>query len=276
MIFTTLVLRMRALLLGCFSLFCCAILMGQEIVAHRGASFDAPENTLSAFRLAWQQQADAVEGDFYLTADGEIVCIHDKDTERTAPGQEVRVVSESTLAELKRLDVGSWKGKQFEGERIPTIQEVLKEIPQGKKILIEIKCGSEIVPKLKQHLSESGLLDEQVLIICFQADVIRAVRESMPQYKTNWLTSYRKNKDTNNWEPNLETVLFQLGKCGATGLGTQGRREVVDREFFQQVTKAGFEAHVWTVNEPKDAEYYSSLEFDSITTDRPALIRQSL
>ena len=81
---------------------------GGVIVAHRGASFDAPENTLAAFRLAWQQGADAIEGDFYLSKDNQIVCIHDADTKRTAVVS--RQVAESTLAELRELDVGrsSW------------------------------------------------------------------------------------------------------------------------------------------------------------------------
>ena len=109
---------------------------------------------MSAFRLAWDKQADAVEGDFYLTADQEIVCIHDKDTNRTAPNQPVFSVADSTLDQLKTLDVGSWKNQRFAGERIPTLGEVLSVVPSGKKILIEIKCGKEIVPELKSQLSQ--------------------------------------------------------------------------------------------------------------------------
>ena len=135
-------------------LLCMASAFGQEIVAHRGASADAPENTLAAFKLAWEQGADAIEGDFYLSADHEIVCIHDKDTERTAPGQAVRKVSESTLDQLKQLDVGKWKGERFQGERIPTIEEVFAVIPKGKKILIEIKCGPEIKSRLLKEFGE--------------------------------------------------------------------------------------------------------------------------
>ena len=78
-----------------------------KIVAHRGASLDAPENTLAAFRLAWSQGADAIEGDFRLTKDGRIACLHDDTTQRTA-GLDL-TVADSTLAELRELDVGSWK-----------------------------------------------------------------------------------------------------------------------------------------------------------------------
>ena len=119
----------------------CATAHGQEIVAHRGASFDAPENTLSAFRLAWQQKADVVEGDFYLTKDKHIVCIHDKTTKRVAPKQATLTIAKSTLAELSALDVGSWKHPRFANERIPVLEEVLATVPKGKRIFVEIKCG---------------------------------------------------------------------------------------------------------------------------------------
>lgn len=257
-------------------LLCIASAFGQEIVAHRGASADAPENTLAAFKLAWEQGADAIEGDFYLSADHEIVCIHDKDTERTAPGQAVRKVSESTLDQLKQLDVGEWKGERFQGERIPTIEEVFAVIPKGKKILIEIKCGPEIVPHLKARLAQSSLEEDQVLIICFNAEVVRAVREAMPQYKVNWLTSYRQVANTELWFPDVDYVIKQLKETKATGLGTQGRTHVVNQAFAEKVASAGFELHVWTVNDPKDASYFSELNFASITTDRPRYIRDAL
>src|SRR3954447_2364486 len=85
------------------------------IIGHRGASFDAPENTAAAFGLAFLQGADGIEADFHLSSDGEIVCIHDATTGRTA-GVDL-VVAETSLKELKRLDVGLWKGREFPGER---------------------------------------------------------------------------------------------------------------------------------------------------------------
>ena len=85
-----------------------ASLAAPFLVAHRGASKDAPENTLPAFELAWKQGADAIEGDFYLTKDGKIVCFHDGDTKKIT-GKKL-VVKDSTLAELQALDVGEWRG----------------------------------------------------------------------------------------------------------------------------------------------------------------------
>src|SRR5438876_4057740 len=92
-----------------------------EIIAHRGASADAPENTVAAFKLAFEQGADGFEADYCLTRDGKIICIHDENTQRTTGID--GVVSRMTLDELRRLDAGVWKGTKFIGEKLPTLQE---------------------------------------------------------------------------------------------------------------------------------------------------------
>jgi glycerophosphoryl diester phosphodiesterase len=111
--------------------------MNVEIIAHRGASFDAPENTRAAVDLAWQQNADAAEIDIHVSRDGEIVVIHDDNTRRTT-GLDAEVAALS-LEELKKLDAGIWKGLQFAGESIPTLDEILALIPPGRRLFIEIK-----------------------------------------------------------------------------------------------------------------------------------------
>lgn len=126
--------------------------MAQYIVAHRGASFDAPENTLAAFQLAWSKEQMRSREISYLTQDQQIVCIHDKHTERVAPAQSTLQVASSTIEQLKSLDVGVWKDPKYQGERIPTLSEVLKIVPAGKRIFVEVKCGPEILPELKSCL----------------------------------------------------------------------------------------------------------------------------
>ena len=252
---------------------CC---LGQFIVAHRGASHEAPENTLAAFELAWKQDADAIEGDFYLTSDGEIVCIHDKTTGRVAPDQPELTVETSTLEQLRQIDVGSWKDAKFAGERIPTLQEVLAVVQQGKRIFVEIKCGPEIVPVLRKQLTASGLRDEQIVIIAFNKAVVQACRQSMPQYKCNWLTGYKQKDEQAAWTPSRSEIITSLRQTNATGLGTQDNQEVIDRSFVDSVRDAGCEFHVWTVNDLDAARRLAALKVDSITTDRPAVIRQAL
>src|SRR5437762_11744744 len=108
-----------------------------EIIAHRGSSFLAPENTLAAVQLGWREGADAAEGDFRLTADGQIVCVHDKTFKRTAGID--RLVAEMTLAEIESLDVGSWKAATFAGERVPTLDQLLDTLPETRRFFVEIK-----------------------------------------------------------------------------------------------------------------------------------------
>jgi len=247
----------------------------QMIVAHRGASFDAPENTMSAFNLAWKLGSDGVEGDFYVTKDEQIVCIHDKDTKRT--GGKNLVVANSTLEQLRELEYGKWKAEAFAGEPLPTFADVLKSIPADKKFIIELKTGPEIVPYLQAELEKYDADEQRLLIIAFNADTVAECKRSLPNIKVHWLTGYKQDKATGQWSPTLETVQKTLKSSGADGLGTQGNREVVTEEFIAQLKAGGLkEFHVWTVDEPSDAKYFQKLGAMGITTNRPDSIRESL
>ncbi len=247
----------------------------QMIVGHRGASFDAPENTMSAFRLAWEQKADGVEGDFYFTKDNQIVCIHDKTTLRTA-GKELDV-AKSTLEELRKLEYGAWKDKKFQGEPIPTFAEVLLSIPADKKFIIELKTGPEIVPLLKAELEKHPTDPDKLLIICFNADTVIACKELLPNIKVHWLTGYKQDKNSGEWKPQIDEVIKTLQRTKADGLGTQGNRDIVTADFIAKLKESGLkEFHVWTIDEPKDAIYFQKLGAMGITTNRPDLIRSTL
>ena len=234
------------------------------IVAHRGASAEAPENTLPAFNLAWEHGADAVEGDFYLTKDGEIVCIHDGNTERTTGIR--KDVSETTLKELRKLDYGSWKGEQWEGTKIPTIAEVFSTIPPGKKIYIEVKTGPEIIQPLLKEIGKSALQDDQIVIISFDPTVIHAAKVHAPQFAANWLAGLEKDE---NGEINrsVKKVLTILEEIGADGFSSNF--QVIDPSYIQQIMDAGYQYHVWTVNDLKTAQRFKSWGAKSITTDVP-------
>lgn len=124
-----------------------------EIVAHRGASAGAPENTLPSFNLGWEL-ADADELDVHLSNDGEVVVLHDASTMRT--GSFDKSIVEQALAEPKSLDAGAWKAATWAGTRIPTLAEVLALVPEGKRPFIEIKCGVEVAPALESAVKASG------------------------------------------------------------------------------------------------------------------------
>jgi glycerophosphoryl diester phosphodiesterase len=248
---------------------------GQLITAHRGASHDAPENTLSAFRLAWEQAADAIEGDFRLSADGRIVCVHDADTKRVAGVN--HVVAKTPLAELRTLDAGRWKDPRFAGENLPTLAEVLAAVPPGKRFFIELKTGPEIVPPLVEDLAawrgDPGLLT----IIAFDAETIAACKRALPAIRAHWLTSFKQDKATGAWRPAAEQIAVTVKASKADGVGLQGRRQVIDRDFVEQLAAGGVgEFHVWTIDDPDDARAFRNLGAMGITTNRPAFIRGAL
>lgn len=244
---------------------------GQLIVAHRGASFSAPENTLAAFALAWKEEADAIEGDFRLTRDGHIVCIHDSNTSRTSNVD--CKVAESNLADLQQLDVGSWKHERYSDQRIPTLEKVLEMVPAGKKIFIELKAGPEIVGPLKKVVANSPLDVEQMVVIAFDKATVLEVKKRLPQLKTHWLTGYDSETESDSYDRITETLRW----CRADGLGSEAKRDCFNEGLVRQLEGGGFkEFHVWTVDDPKDAKYYASLGAYGITTNRPAYIRKHL
>lgn len=240
------------------------------LVAHRGASHDAPENTLPAFELAWKQGADAIEGDFHLTRDGKIVCLHDYDTKRVSGTK--RVVKDSTLAELQALDAGAWFKPAFKGTKMPTLREVAATVPAGKKIYVEVKCGPEIVTAMLEDLAASGLKDDQIVVISFNAPVIEALKKVKPAYKACWLSSFAKESPL---DPGVDEVLATVRKIKADGFSSKAD-ERLDRGFVKAIRDAGFEYHCWTVDDAATARRFIEFGALSITTNRPAFLRESL
>ncbi|MFN7141995.1 MAG: glycerophosphodiester phosphodiesterase [Limisphaerales bacterium] len=243
-----------------------------EIIAHRGASYDAPENTMSAMKLAWKQKADAIELDIHLSKDGRIVMMHDFDTRRIG-GVNKKIVDQ-TWDELQQLDVGAWKDRKFRGERIPTLTSVLKTIPRGKRALIEIKVGPEILPELEREMKASGKKPEQLAIITFRYDTAVAAKERFPAHKVYFLHGYNRSKTTGEL-PKLDE-LIQRAKAGNLDGLDLSYKFPIDRAFVQKVKDAGLEFYTWTVNEPEVAQTHVEVGVDGITTDRPGYLRKEL
>lgn len=249
---------------------------GQMIVAHRGASHAAPENTLAAFQLAWDEGADGAEGDFHLSSDGHIVCIHDHDTKRTA-GKKL-VVANSTLAELQKLDVGSWKDPKYAGERIATLDQVLQQVPAGKRFFIELKTGPEIVTPLAKVLADSPVPHDDLVIIAFDGEAIAECKRQLPKIRVHWLTGYKESKvKLPRWSPQPEKIAATLRSTSADGLGSQANRRAFDAVAIAKLREAGLrEFHIWTVDDPVLAKFYIEQGVWSITTNRPAWLREQL
>ena len=247
---------------------------GQMIVGHRGAAYDAPENTIASFNLAWQQGADGIEGDFYLTADKQVVCIHDADTQRIAGVR--HVVEQTSLELLRTLDVGGWKGRAYRGEKIPTLAEVLATVPAGKRMVIELKSGPEIVPFLTKEIERTSPPRDSLLIIAFDDKTIADCKQFMPDIRAHWLTGF-KTDPAGETTPAAATICQVVQECGADGVGMAGDRRTIDRKFIDTLQAGGCrEFHVWTIDDIADAEYFDSLGAIGITTNRPGFILAGL
>lgn len=245
------------------------------IVAHRGASHDAPENTLSAVRLGFEQGADFVEVDLRLSADGQIVLIHDADTQRT--GGVKKPVAEQTLSELKNLDVGSFKAARFAGERIPTLAESLAVVPRGKGMFLELKTGPEIVPELVKVLDASSLSPEQVVVIAFNFETIIEAKRRLPRFQALWLASIKLPVGDDPQIPRSASAdeLLQRARGKVDGLDLKATASVT-REVVERARRANLPVYVWTVNDADAARKLRDLGVSGITTDRPAWLRRAL
>lgn len=245
-------------------------LEAQMITAHRGASHDAPENTMAAFRLAWQQGADAIEGDFRLSKDGKIVCVHDEDFKRVAA--DARKAADLDHTEIRGLDVGSWKHSKFHAERPPTLAEVLAGVPRGKRVFLELKTGPEIVAPLGKALSSSGRDPDAVVVIAFDEQTVAECKRRLPDVRCHWLTGFKEKDGV--CTPTAQAVRRTLQNTKADGVGFQGNREVLTTDFLQQAGVKEF--HVWTIDDPADARYFLELGAWGITTNRPGWLREQL
>lgn len=242
-----------------------------EIVAHRGFSAQAPENTVAAFKLGWENKTDACELDVYVTADDQVVVIHDKDTKRTAGVS--KLVPESKAADLMALDAGSWKGAQWSGEKIPSLEQALATLPVGKqRFFIEIKCGPEIVPALKRILEPMKARADQLCVIAFKRESAAETKKALP-----WLKVYRlASGKTKEKKPNdLGQVIAETKEDKLDGVDL-GMDWTWTEDMVKQIRDAGLGLYVWTVNKPADVQRMAKLGVDGITTDDPVMAREAL
>lgn len=249
-----------------------SLMHSTEIVAHRGFSQRAPENTVASFKLAWENNTDACELDLYLTADGEIALLHDKDTKRTTGV--LKLIAEATLAELKKLDAGSWKDAKFSGERIPTLSEALATMPEGnKRFFLEVKCGPEVVPVLARQLEPWKPRASQLCIIAFDRKVAQEAKKAMP-----WLKVYRLSSEVTKGDKrpvDLNQLIADTKADGLDGLDLSVKWQWSEA-MMKTIRDAGLEVYVWTVNKPAEAQRFAELGVDGITTDDPVMLRAAL
>lgn len=229
-----------------------------EIFAHRGASGNYPENTIAAFKEAARLPVYGVEFDVHMTADGELVVIHDESIDRTSDG--TGYMKDLSLAELKEYDFGSWFSSEFQGETIPTLAEVLDVFDStGHRLNIELKSDifsyEGMVAKVLDLIAERQM-DSRVIISSFDHSAIRTVKQLKPQIETAAL-----------FMEVLVHPLDYLQKIPADALHILFPAAI--RPSMAEVINSGLPVRTFTVNDETYATMLKKAGVQSIFTDYP-------
>lgn len=233
------------------------------IIAHRGASHDAPENTLASVNLAWERGADAVEVDVHLSKDRRIMVIHDEDTKRTTG--EKMLIRESMSSSLRSLDASNGMDK-FKGERIPFLEEVLATVPDGKVLFIEVKTDTVIIPYLVKLLASSQD-KSRLVVISFNFDVCTLMKKEIPAIPVYWLHYTLSGSYKYKW-------ITRAREAGLDGLNF--RHTGISKDYVEAVHRSGMKMFAWTVDDPEEAARLIECGIDGITSNRPDWLRTQL
>jgi glycerophosphoryl diester phosphodiesterase len=226
------------------------------VIAHRGASGHAPENTLAAFKRAVALGATFIETDLQLTRDSRFVAMHDATVNRTTNGQ--GKVHDLTLMELRRLDAGSWFGSEFAGERIPTLDDILEFSKKHDVVFyLELKPGGSWGGEhaLVGALRESGEIPRSV-VISFDADILARLRKIEPTLMTGLL-----------YDGQIEQPLEKALGVGARQLAVRG--DLVTPALLKDARKRDLQVVCWTVNHPAHIRMLIAAGVDGIMSDYP-------
>lgn len=237
------------------------------IFAHRGASAHAPENTLASFQLALEQHADAIELDAKLTADGEVVVIHDQTVDRTTEG--TGRVGQMTLAQLRELDAGSFFDIAFHGEKIPKLAEVFETVGHKTFINVELTNYASLLDDLPEKVAKLVTLhnmEQHVLFSSFNPIALLKAHRLLPEVPIG--------------------LLADTGRSGLLARSWLGRlipqqalhpefRDVTPR-LVDRVHRSGRRMYVYTVNDPGVMHSLIDWKVDGFFTDDPVLARKVL
>ncbi len=233
------------------------------IIAHRGASGYTPENTMAAFERAVQLGAGFIETDLHLTRDARFVAIHDDTLERTSNGR--GAVRDHTLAELRSLDVGKWYDRQFAGQQIPTLEEILAFARTHDVVFyLEIKHGAA----WGMHHALVGALQSaenaaRTVVISFDTSTLAPLPKLDPGIMMGLLVDHAR--------PDPVQTATELGARQLCP-----RADLVTSELVDKAHAADLQVVAWTVNDPKQMRSLIQTGIDGIMTDRPDRLRAVL
>ncbi len=237
------------------------------VIAHRGFSGAAPENTMSAFKKAIEAGSDMIELDVRLSREGEVVVIHDETLERTTTGK--GKVIEKTINELKSLDAGTKFHPSFSGEKIPTLREVLELAYRHIPVNIELKKGNygqwtifDLTDRTLLEVEKAGMMD-QVLFSSFDPMPLERILKKNSSLEV----AYLYNRPWKELGEVMEGRPFFTLTC---------RKSVLNRENVFRAHQEGIRIGVYTLNTEEEMERFIDLKVDAIITDYPDRLLHTL
>jgi len=239
------------------------------IIAHRGESYDAPENTLASINLAWKRDADAVEVDVQLTNDEKIVVIHDKTTLRT--GGKYKRIASNNYDELLKIDVGKIKDTKWRNERIPLLGKVIDSIPKNKILFVEIKSDERIIKQLQNLIEQKNISLAQIKFIGFNIITMKLLKETFPEIGAYWIIEGKDYKSKENLKENIR----RCKSAKLDGLDVQARK-YLNKDVIDSVKYSGLSIYTWTVDDQERAKQLYLEGIDGITTNRPGWLKNKL
>lgn len=234
-----------------------------QIIAHRGSSNDAPENTIAAIEKALEDEADAIELDVRLTSDNVPILMHDARLGRTTNDTRDRLVSSVTYAEIQELDAGSWFSNAFAGEKVPTLEEAIQAIDNQAEIFIELKVSNEFLLDYIVELGETYNVTTNIKVLSFSERTLEELKEK---------------------DDRIETVLLILTFFGNINLLIEN--EYIDHialeytlaanntNYIERIQLANKQVYVYTVNDSSQLGEINDLEIDGVITDLPITARE--
>jgi glycerophosphoryl diester phosphodiesterase len=240
------------------------------LTAHRGASGVAPENTLAAIQKALDSPADFIEIDIHQTRDSQLVVMHDATLNRTTNGK--GTIVDYSLAEIKKLDAGSWFKPEFKNERVPTLEEVLLLVKGRKKLLIELKKGSDFYPGMPHQtiaLLRKYKARNWCVLQTFHDEILQQIWQNEYPVTTHKLIVGKLPLLPVYFDTSLRFGSFdKYYRASAINV----HRYFASRGFVKMVHNAGFKTFVWTVDDPAEINKLVNRGVDGILTNAAATL----
>jgi len=226
------------------------------VIAHRGASAVAPENTMAAFRRAVEMGAECIETDLHLSRDGRLVIVHDTTLNRTTDGD--GLVKNYTFNELRQLDAGKWFSADFAGEKLPTIEDLLDYAGQADlSLYLEIKGGAGYGVERAVISALRGRKEAKAaVVLCFDGSVLNRVHQLDRLLMTGLL-----------FESGGEEMVREAVKVGARQIGPRG--DCVTPELVEDAHRRGLKVISWTINDAAQMRALAKMGVDGIITNHP-------